>query len=123
MNIIFGDEQATQLAEKYTVLALDTFKFGQDGPHMTAYCVVENLSLAELPMVDSLQKLHSDLIANYKNKQWNYCGQVINRLRGSWSGELDTFYDELQKRIEQYKENDPGEHWSPVIEKPIGQSF
>ena len=120
MNIIFGDERATQLSEKYTVLALDTFKFGQDGPCLTAYCVVENLSLAELPMVDSLRKLHSDLVANYGKKQWNYCGQVLNRLRGSWGGELDTFYDELQTRIEKFKETDPGEDWSPVIEKPIG---
>ena len=37
MNIIFGTEQAEKLRERFTVLELDTFTFGNGGPDVTAY--------------------------------------------------------------------------------------
>lgn len=117
MHIIFGEEQAKTLTEKYTVLELDTLQFESDGPLATAYCVIENVSITDLPRIESMRNLHSQLIVNYRRQDWNYCNQALDQLIGFWSGEVDSFYNELRTRIAKYIEQDPGESWDGIIKK------
>ena len=123
MNIIFGIEQAEKLRERFTVLELDTFTFGTNGPNVTAYCVVEGISLDKLPLVESWQRLHEALIKNYQQRNWTYCGTLIEQLTGAWNSEMLSFYDEIQSRIDRLILENPGNDWTPVIERPIGASF
>jgi hypothetical protein len=115
MNIIFKTN-ATNIDEKYTVLDLDTFSL-PDGSLHTACCVVENVPVAELPMIDRLKDLHINLIDNYGRRNWNYCEQAIEQLLGKWGGDLDSFYQELNIRIQQLKTQTLDDSWSPVIAK------
>lgn len=117
MHIIFGDEQAQEISKSYTVLELDTIQFGEDGPEVRAYCVVENIPITDMPRVESLKNLHSELMPNYRKKDWNFCTQAIEQLMGFWGGELDTFYNNLQTRITQYQQNEPGDNWTGTILK------
>lgn len=117
MHIIIDPAQVEQLKSKYTVLELDTIRLMPEDRLITAYSVVENIPLNELPLVDSKRSLHENLIINYRKKDWNYCSQALEHLVGSWSGELDTFYDDLSNRIAKYIEQDPGETWDGIIEK------
>lgn len=119
MYIIFGTEQAQTLRENYTVLELDTFRFLPTNQEQTAYAVIENIPLTDMPMVAGQKDMHSKLMENYRRRDWNYCEQAIEGLTGAWNNELDSFYAELQNRINNYKENDPGEHWDYAIEKTI----
>ena len=119
MYIIFGNEQAQTLSENYTVLALDTFRFIPDNVEKTAYAVIENIPITDMPEVAGQKDMHAKLIENYQNRNWNYCEQAIEELTGAWNNELDSFYSELQSRINNYKENDPGEHWDYAIEKIV----
>jgi hypothetical protein len=123
MNIIFGIEQAEKLRERFTVLELDTFTFGTNGPNVTAYCVVEGIPLDKLPLVESWQRLHEALIKNYQQRNWTYCGTLIEQLTGAWNLEMNSFYDELKLRISRLIEENPGEEWTPIIQRPIGASF
>ena len=118
MYIIFGDDQVANMREKYSILELDTIRIGAHGPELKAYAVVENIAIPDLPMVESWTKLHENLINYYRKKDWNFCEQAIDNLIGSFNGELDSFYSEIQSRVNSYKENDPGEDWDWVIEKP-----
>ena len=104
------------IEEKYTVLTLDTFNF-PDGSLHTACCVVENIPIAELPIIENLKELHNNLIVNYGKRNWNFCEQAIEHLIGKWGGEVDSFYQELMTRITQLKTQDLDETWSPVIVK------
>jgi hypothetical protein len=115
MNIIFKTH-APNIDEKYIVLDLDTFSL-PDGSVHTACCVVENIPIAELPLTQSLKELHTNLIDNYGQRNWNYCEQAIEHLMGKWGGELDSFYDELSTRIQQYQQEEPGPDWTPIIIK------
>jgi hypothetical protein len=123
MNIIFGTEQAEKLRERFTVLELDTFLFGTNGPKITAYCVVEGIPIDKLPLVESWQSLHEALMKNYQQRNWNYCTTLIEQLMGAWNLEMDSFYDEVNRRIVNLIEENPGEEWTPVINRPIGASF
>jgi hypothetical protein len=117
MHIIFGKEQADELANKYTILELDSFKIGSIGPVVTAYCAVENVPLDELPLLVTTKKQHADLLINYRGRAWANCLTAIKELKGKWCGELDTFYNDLETRIMGFVINAPPPDWSPVITK------
>jgi len=115
MNIIFKNS-IENIDEKYTVLDLDTFKLA-DGSLHTACCIVENIPIMELSQTENLKELHATLIKEYGQKNWAYCEQALEHLGGKWGGELDTFYQDLTKRIELYKDMDLDDDWSPIIVK------
>lgn len=115
MHIIFDQEQVNNLVEKYTILELDTFKILPQDIRRTAYAVIETVPLTEMPKIESLKNLHKNLMENYRRRDWNFCEQAIEQLTGAWAGELDSFYSEIQSRISNYKENDPGEAWDYTI--------
>jgi len=121
MHIIFGDDQAQALADKYTVLELDTLRFGANGPVATAYCVIEQIAINDLPKVESMRNLHSELMVNYRKRDWNFCTQALEHLTGFWGKELDSFYINLSQRITTYQEQDPGEDWDGIVEKQVAQ--
>jgi hypothetical protein len=117
MNIIFGQDEAQALSEKYTVLKLDVIRVGATGPEVPAYCVIENLPITELTKVPSMRDLHENLMVHYYKQDWKYCLDAIEQLQGFWGKEVDSFYENLQQRINKYQENDPGPNWDPVIQK------
>lgn len=119
MHIIIGKENVENLnlTEKFTVLELDTFKLAHDGTTVTAYCVVENIPINDLPKVESMRELHANLLENYRKKDWNYCNQALDFLVGFWGHELDTYYQSMRDRITKYTEVDPGENWDWTITK------
>lgn len=117
MNIIFGKEQADALANKYTVLELDTIQFGENGSIITAYCTVENIPFDELPESEQRKIQHQHLLLNYRGRAWEDCLTAIDELTGKWGGELDSFYSNLKSRIENFIINPPSADWTPVIQK------
>ena len=123
MNIIFGTEQAEKLRGRFTVLELDTFTFGISGPDVTAYCVIEGIPMDKLPLIESWQRLHEALIKNYQQRNWAYCQTLIEQLTDAWNSEMNSFYDEIQVRLDRLILENPGEEWTPVIERPMGALF
>lgn len=117
MNIIFGKEQADAVKDKYPVLELDLIQIGESGPVVTAYCAVENIPLEEIVNIVDTRAQHDTLIESYRNQQWDKALQLIDQLTGCWGGELDTFYQELENRIEKLKTQKLNDNWSPIITK------
>jgi len=104
MQIIFGKENAETLREKYTVLDLETIDV--EGKPLDVYCVIsaEKINLADLPQLETWVKLHHDFLNGYHTKQYDYCREAIGHLRGKFGGEVDTFYDEILRRINELEE-------------------
>ena len=117
MHIILGDDQKSQLEDKYTLLALDQIRFAPDDNSVQAYCVLENIPVDELPRLDELSQLHSKLMENYCKQNWSFCEQALEHLQGRWGGQLDTFYTEVAKRIAKYKAEDTPNNWDPALQK------
>jgi hypothetical protein len=116
MNIIFG-ENINTLPDNYTILELDSFRLAGEVAVSTAYCVIENIPLHEFTTLDDYRKIHNDLLVAYQNRNWEYCENAIRHLTGRWGGELDSFYQNLNDRIEQFKKVPPPEGWDGVIIK------
>lgn len=117
MNIIFGRENAQALEEKYTILELDTIRIGDN--EITAFCAIETVPIVEMPRLPSMKALHDNLILEYRKRNWNYCIQAMEHLSGFWNHELDTFYENLRGRINEYIESEPDSNWDGVIVKQL----
>jgi hypothetical protein len=115
MYIIFGHEQATQLATKYTVLELDTVQMQSNESTQTAYAILESTSIGDLFRLEEIKKYHADLMESYRGQQWADCQRYIALLTGSFKGELDSFYQSLEARIAEYQSQDPGPNWTAVV--------
>ena len=118
MNIIFGDA-VNQLSSEYTVLELDTINIQPIQYKVATWCVVEHIPADELASANLNKKLHSDLIIEYRNQNWAACADNISQLMGKWGGEVDTFYQELLKRIDVYRTYPPEPGWDGSVQRNL----
>jgi hypothetical protein len=117
MNIILGRENVEQAQEKYTVLELDTLIInGADDP-VTAYCLIEQVPIDQIAGIDQFRDLHNNLMRNYRLRNWKYCVDAIEHLRGQWGGELDSFYFEMSERIARLQNEVLDTNWDGAIIK------
>ena len=115
MNIIIGIENIAPFDGKYTVLELDTFLTDQPDKITTAYCVVENIPIEELPRVEHNQKLHVELLDFYAQQRWQDCYVLLDELTGCWGKEVDSFYTNLRARITALENGNVPENWTPFL--------
>jgi hypothetical protein len=115
MNIIFGDNIAELAREKYTVLELDTFVIEDRDQTATAYAIVDKIPLLEMTNLSHYQDLHTNLMQEYRKRNWKYCEDAIGHLQGRWSNDLDSFYSELQQRIQNLKTQSLDDSWTGAI--------
>lgn len=111
MNIIFGDH-VEKVRDRFTVLELDSFIIDNNNTVVTAWCVLESIPVTEMPLVAPLVKMHQDLIAQYRAQNWSFCKRALEQLRGRWNGEVDSFYGDLESRVDQYIQNPPDPEWT-----------
>jgi hypothetical protein len=116
MHIIFGDA-VQEIPNSYTVLELDTFNLVNENKTVTAYCVVEKIPLAEFSVAAANKELHANLVKYYREQQWNFCEQAITALMGKWNGELDSFYSNLQLRIDKLKSTRVDKSWQGFVDR------
>jgi hypothetical protein len=121
MKIIFAThDEADQLAEKYTILELDTLRF-DDAVTRTAWCLVamDDVTLQDMPVIQQFRDLHNRMMSNYKKRNWKYCQDALEHLQGKWKGELDSFYQDMANRVVGYQGHEPDSDWDPVIDREI----
>jgi hypothetical protein len=100
MQLIFGRENAESLRERYTVLDLEILE--KDGVSLEVFCLIpgEKIGLGDLPSIDQWVTLHNDFLKGYKEGHYKYCRECIEHLTGKFGGEVDSFYQEILKRID-----------------------
>ena len=118
MHIILGRENIESMSaeQKFTVLELDTFRLPPEGKLIEAFCVVENLPIANMPRVEQMKELHANLLINFRKQDWNYCEQALEHLVGFWGSEMDTFYQSIRARITRQQDLTLTE-WQWVVDK------
>ena len=100
MQIVWNKEVAQQLKNSHTVLELETFDV--EGERLTAYCLVPpEKVINDIAQLGSLITLHESFIQAMNNKDYKLCTDISEHLRGRFGGELDSFYDEILKKISQ----------------------
>lgn len=116
MHIIFGDAPSV-MADNYTLLELDTFTVPSKDQVIKTFCVVTSVPVEEFGIMENNKKIHADLITQYRLQNWEFCKMAIENLLGRWGGEVDSFYRDLQMRVEHFVKNPPPEDWDWTILK------
>lgn len=117
MQVIFGEEQKELVGDKFTLLELDTFmQEGMTKP-VTCYAVIgaDDIKLPDIFGMESLGKVHNTMLQEYKKKNWDFCRQAMEHLKGQWNGSLDSFYDVLSDRISKLENSELNKDWDGVI--------
>jgi hypothetical protein len=100
MHLIFKPEHKELLEGRYTILELETIQVAESDP-VTAWCVIEaEKIIPEIDMLPLNKSLHEDLLTAIKEDQPEQAKKLCAELKGKFGGELDTFYEEIVKRIE-----------------------
>lgn len=99
MQLIFGKDVAEKLRERYTVLELETIDV--EGKPLDVFCVVpaEKIALSELTTIEHSTKLHNDFVDALNRQDYKFCQELSIHLIGRFGGEVDSFYEEILKRI------------------------
>lgn len=117
MNIVIGEDNIQHLRDRYTVLSLDTFRVQGREDLVRSYCVIESVPLQEMKQLDQWRDLHENLMINYGRQNWNFCEQALEHLQGKWNQEMDSFYHDLQNRVQSRKPHGIDPTWTPVIDR------
>ncbi len=117
MYIVFEtDDNISQLMSKYLLLELDTFE-NDSGATIKTYCVIDNehIAIGDIEKLQPSIHLHEALIRNYHIANWSFCEEALKHLPGTFKGELDSFYELLDERIQQLKDIHLPETWNGNI--------
>ncbi len=118
MNIILQSrDNISDLAEKYTVLELDSFRLLGHSDPITAFCLIENVPIDQITAMQQYIDLHAALLKNYRSQNWKFCQDALEHLMGKWGGQLDSFYAELSDRINNLSQADLVEDWDGVLDR------
>jgi len=120
MNIIVGQEIAAETDSRYLLLELDSIRVASDRDPVKTYCLIEKITLEEIFNLKHHQDLHHKLMENYRKKNWKFCLNALEHLKGQWNRDLDSFYDSIEERIIEFQQKDPGDDWDGVINKIPG---
>jgi phosphate uptake regulator len=98
MQIVWDKEVIEKMRSSQTIVELETFQIG--GKPVTTYCVIpaEKL-LSELNNLDALTDLHKEFLKAFADHNVTLCESISTQLIGRFGGELDTFYQEIIKRL------------------------
>ena len=98
MQIVWNKEVIEKMRGTQTLLELETFQV--NGEPLTTYCVIPAEKLfAELSNLDHLTDLHNEFLKAFADKNLTLCESISTQLMGRFGGELDTFYEEILKRL------------------------
>jgi len=116
MNIILENEVTKDIKEKYMLVELDTFQY-EDGNVQKSYAIVskDEITLQDFQNVEMYVELHENFIKNYRQKNWKFCEDALDHLRGKFRGEFDSFYQVMSDRISQLKDIELPESWTPNV--------
>lgn len=119
MKVIFGKQNAEALGDRIVTLELDTFYQKGLSKPVTAYAVLENDSVPvqEFPTLKNIVEIHNTMMFEYRRKNWDYCRQALEHLKGKFSGTLDSFYDDFEQRIDRLEKENLPKDWSGVVNK------
>ena len=93
MNIIFDINLVPELKNRYIVLELDTiWHEGMEQP-LKLHAIIETVPVADLEILDELSANHAAMVGFYKAGVWDAVPPLVEKLKGHWQGELDSFYD------------------------------
>ena len=110
-TLILGEETATAVQHELFSIELDKIAVKGKTEGVRIFTVLGNNDwVFHNTSWYMYQQQHDKFLALYRSKKWKVAEKFATDLRDGWP-EMAEYYDIMLDRIEDYKENDPGEDW------------
>lgn len=100
MQIVWDKTAAEQLMKTHTLLELETFDIKGVAVKTWAVIPPEKIGLDGFHTLENYKDIHAAFIKAYYEGDYKLCRDAAEHLVGHWGGEIDTFYEEILKRID-----------------------
>lgn len=119
MQVIFGEQQKDLIGDRFTLLELDTFsQTGLPAP-VTTYAVMglNDIGLSDIPQMANFVTMHNAMLKEYRDRNWSFCFQALEHLKGKWNKQLDSFYEVFEDRLKELETQELPDGWNGVVAK------
>lgn len=117
MYVIPGKEAAETLADRYVVIELDAVRIKGTEEVTPIYTILETEKIfLKLEQIDIAVKMHNEMRDFYKAKNWSAAETAITWLKTQFGGELNSYYDIILDRINEYKNQELPDDWQGIYE-------
>jgi hypothetical protein len=121
MYVIPGKEAADTLADRYVVIELDAVRIKGADEVTPIYTVLETEKIfLKLEQIETAIKIHNEMREFYKAKNWDAAETAITWLKTQFNQELNSYYDIILDRINEYKNQELPDDWQGIYEVEPG---
>lgn len=111
VDIVLGPVTAERLGDTYFTLQLDRIAVKGKKQGVDIYTVFYNPKLRDVANWERHKKIHNNMLACYRDKNWDLAASLIPSLKGAFEGGLDHYYDIWSERIEEMRIKNLPEDW------------
>ena len=111
VDIVLGPITAERLGDTYFTLHLDKIAVKGKKQGVDIYTVFYNPAAKDLNNWQRHKKIHNNMLACYRDRNWDLAASLISGLKGAFGGGLDHYYDIWLERIEEMRVKDLPDNW------------
>jgi adenylate cyclase len=112
--IVLGPVTAERVEGTYWTMELDSIAVKGKTEPVTIYTVFYNPNDSEKPKWIEDREAHNQMLKLYRQQKWKDAILAVNKLKGSFDGQMDSYYDHWLERIEDMRNTNLPKDWDGV---------
>ena len=109
VKLVIGQRTYELVKDEYLCLELDCLAVKGKKEGVNIYTIVDRNSLNI-----AHSRSHADFIRLYREQQWDKMADYFHTLENAFDGDMKEYYNMMIERVEEFKQNPPGENWDGV---------
>jgi adenylate cyclase len=111
--IVLGPETANRLDNEFFTLELDCIAVKGKKEGVRIYTVFRNP--VDITTWETARTFHNEMLEFYRKQQWTKATTLVEKLKGSFDGKMNRYYDLWLERIEEMKAAKLAADWDGVF--------
>lgn len=110
--IVLGPVTAERLGNEYFTVELDCIAVKGKKTGVTIFTVFFNPNAGAMPEWVMAREQHNEMLAAYRQQNWDRAVELVNELRGKFDGNMDHYYEIWLERIEDMRNANLPKDWN-----------
>ena len=112
--IVLGPITAQRVEGTYWTMELDSIAVKGKTEPVTIYTVFYNPNETDRAKWEADRAAHNQMLNLYRQQKWKDAILAVNGLKGSFNGQMDSYYEHWIERIEEMKKSNLSKDWDGV---------
>jgi adenylate cyclase len=110
VKMILGERTAELVKDTYTLAELDEIAVKGKTKGVKIFTIVDGTGINK-----EYIGIHNKFLKAYRKQDWDNALQISSVLKEAFQGELKSYYEMMDERIAELKEDNLGEHWDGIF--------